>query len=194
MRIKLLALVLLSFGIFFSPKANALAAVDCAVQYDTCTAPFDIILQACIAAQCTGNACPDCIGNFDRDTQACVDTRTACFATNQPSLPPTTANPPTSGSSAGSVVTLTNPLGTTNPQVIIGNLIKAILSIIGSVTLLMFIYGGVLWITSMGNDKMVAKGKAVLVWTVVGLAVIAGAYTLTEAVITGLTTGSVIGP
>jgi hypothetical protein len=88
--------------------------------------------------------------------------------------------------------TLVNPLGTTDPQLIIGNLIRAVLTIIGSITLLMFIYGGVIWITSMGNDKLVQKGKQILVWTVIGLAVIAGAYTLTNAVITGLTTGQVI--
>jgi hypothetical protein len=193
MRIKAFLFLTAALGLFLIPKAPVLAAVDCAQQYEACIAPAQLIQQACIDAQCTGNACPDCVGNFDRDTQGCFDARRACFAANEPSLPPTTSNAPTSGNSSGSIVTLTNPLGTTNPQVIIGNLIKAILSIIGSVTLLMFIYGGVLWITSMGNDKMVAKGKAELVWTVVGLAVIAGAYTLTNAVITGLTTGSVIG-
>lgn len=92
-----------------------------------------------------------------------------------------------------STVGLINPLGTTDPRKIIGNLIQAILSIIGSIALLMFIYGGVIWITSMGNDKLVQKGKQILVWTVVGLAVIAGAYTLTNAVISGLTTGQVTG-
>jgi hypothetical protein len=56
----------------------------------------------------------------------------------------------------------------------------------------MFVYGGVLWITSMGDDKKVMKGKQILVWCVAGLAIIAGAYALTNAVISGLTTGSVI--
>ncbi|MFA5947236.1 MAG: pilin [Patescibacteria group bacterium] len=193
MRIKAFLLFTAALGLFLAPKAHVFAAVDCAAQYDTCIAPAELIQQTCIDAQCTGNACPDCVANFDRDTQGCFDQRRACFAANESTLPSTTSNALTSGSATGASVSLINPLGTANPQVIIGNLIKAILSIIGSVTLLMFIYGGVLWITSMGNDKMVAKGKAVLVWTVVGLAVIAGAYTLTQAVITGLTTGSVLG-
>lgn len=90
-------------------------------------------------------------------------------------------------------VVLSNPLGETDPRVIIGNLIQGILSIIGSITLLMFVYGGVLWITSMGEEKKVQKGKQILVWAVLGLAVIAGAYVLVNAVISGLTTGSVTG-
>ncbi len=90
-----------------------------------------------------------------------------------------------------STVTLINPLGTTDPRIIVGNIISAVLSIIGSITLLMFIYGGILWITSMGDEKKVMKGKQVLVWTVAGLAIIAGAYVLTYAVINGLTTGTV---
>ncbi len=87
-------------------------------------------------------------------------------------------------------VQLINPLGETDPRIIIGNLIKAILSIVGSVTLLMFVYGGVLWITSMGEEKKVQKGKQILVWGVAGLAVIAGSYVLVNAIITGLTTGT----
>jgi hypothetical protein len=89
-------------------------------------------------------------------------------------------------------VVLINPLGVTDPRAIIGNLIKAIISVIGSVTLLMFVYGGVLWITSMGDDKKVLKGKQILVWAVLGLMIIAGAYALTNAVISGLTRGSVV--
>lgn len=91
-------------------------------------------------------------------------------------------------------VTLINPLGdgVTDPRVIVGRVISSLLSIIGTLTLLMFVYGGLMWITSMGNDKMVAKGKLILVWTTAGLAIIAGAYVLSAAVIKALTTGSAV--
>jgi hypothetical protein len=148
-----------------------------------------LLPQASVFAACDIVANNQCIADqraVGADGTACRTSHPDCY-----SAPTTTSS--SGGATAGSTVSLVNPLGTTDPQVIIGNLIKAILSIIGSVTLLMFIYGGVLWVTSMGNDKMIAKGKAILVWTTVGLAVIAGAYVLTQAVITGLTTGSVIG-
>lgn len=90
-------------------------------------------------------------------------------------------------------VTITNPIGITDPRQIIGNIIKAILSIVGSLALLMFVYGGVLWITSFGEAKRIEKGKTIITWAVLGLALIAAAYVIVNAVIQGLTTGSATG-
>ncbi len=91
-------------------------------------------------------------------------------------------------------VQLINPLGTgedaTDPRVLIARLIQAILSVVGSIALLMFVYGGVLWITSFGEPARVEKGKKILVWTVLGLALIASAYVIVNALLLGLTTGS----
>jgi fumarate reductase subunit D len=91
-------------------------------------------------------------------------------------------------------VTLVNPIGVTDPRAIIGNLIKAVLSIVGSLALLMFVYGGVIWITSFGEAKRIEKGKTIITWAVLGLAVIASAYVLVNAVIQGLVTGSATTP
>lgn len=90
-------------------------------------------------------------------------------------------------------VTLTNPLGTSDPRLIIGNIIKAIMSVVGSLALLMFVYGGVIWITSFGESKRIEKGKSILTWAVLGLALIASAYVLVNAVINGLVSGSATG-
>ena len=90
-------------------------------------------------------------------------------------------------------VTLVNPIGVTDPRLIVGNIIQAILSIVGSLALLMFVYGGVIWITSFGDAKRVDKGKTIITWAVLGLAMIAAAYVLVNAVIQGLVTGSATG-
>ncbi len=91
-------------------------------------------------------------------------------------------------------VELINPLGSgpeaTDPRLLIGRLIQAILSVVGSIALLMFVYGGVLWITSMGESARIDKGKKILVWAVLGLAMIAASYVVVNAVIQALTTGS----
>lgn len=95
---------------------------------------------------------------------------------------------------ADATVTLYNPLGTeTDVRVIIGRVIKGVLSIIGSIAFLMFIYGGVLWLTSAGNADMVKKGKGVLIWTTLGIGVIFSAYAVTSAVLNAITSGSVTG-
>ncbi|MBU1179848.1 pilin [Patescibacteria group bacterium] len=86
---------------------------------------------------------------------------------------------------------LTNPLDPSGkyvqPEVLIGRIISAVLGIVGSIALLMFIYGGFLWLTSGGSPEKIKKGKDVLVWAVIGLAIIFLSYTLVNFVISGLT-------
>lgn len=82
---------------------------------------------------------------------------------------------------------LPNPLGTTDIRVIIANIIRAALGVVGSVALLMFIYGGFLWMTAAGNEKKVQQGKDTLVWATLGLAIIFAAYAILNFVIGALT-------
>lgn len=65
-----------------------------------------------------------------------------------------------------------------------------ILGISGSLTLLFFIYGGMLWITSGGNENQVRKGKDILAGTVIGLVIIFGAYAAITALVTVLKSGA----
>ncbi len=84
-----------------------------------------------------------------------------------------TATPPKS-------ITLTDPLKLNasgqEVQVLIGRVIQAILGLVGSIALLMFVYGGFMWMTAAGNEERVKKGKDVLVWASLGLAVIFASY------------------
>ena len=83
-------------------------------------------------------------------------------------------------------VTLDDPLGETNPQVLIGRVINAVLGIVGSLALAMFIYGGFIWMTAAGNKERVEKGKNVLVWATIGLIIIFSAYAMVKLVFSGL--------
>lgn len=74
-------------------------------------------------------------------------------------------------------------------QLIIGNVIRAALGIVGSIALLMMIWGGFLWLTSMGNGEKVEKGKSTLIWATLGLVVIFGAYAITNFLITAIASG-----
>ncbi len=78
---------------------------------------------------------------------------------------------------------LDNPLGTTSPQIVIGRIVRALLGVSGALALLMFVYGGMLWIISGGSAEKIKKGKDTLVWATFGLAIIFMAYTLVEFVI-----------
>ena len=81
-----------------------------------------------------------------------------------------------------------NPLGTESVEELIGRIIKAILGVVGSLALLMFVYGGLTWMTASGNKEKVEKGKEIIIWATLGLVVIFSSYVLVEFVIDALTT------
>jgi len=87
-------------------------------------------------------------------------------------------------------VSLQNPLcpagkpDCVTPQSFIGRVINALLGVVGSVALLMFIYGGFLWMTSQGNEKQVQTGKDILLWAAIGMALIFLSYALVRFLIT----------
>jgi|GEM_PF-1159008 len=49
---------------------------------------------------------------------------------------------------------------------------ELLLSIVGSVALLMFIYGGFVWLTSGGSPEKIKKGQGIMVNTVIGIIII----------------------
>ncbi len=104
-------------------------------------------------------------------------------------LAQTTANKCTPQNCANTPGCLCNPLGTADLPSLIGRVISAVLGIVGSIALLMFIYGGFLWLTSAGSTERITKGKNVLVWATIGLAIIFLSYTLVGFVIKGITSG-----
>lgn len=85
-------------------------------------------------------------------------------------------------------ISLDNPLGNNVGDIptLIGNVINAVLGIVGSLALVMFIYGGITWMTASGNEKGITKGKDILVWAALGLVVIFFSYALTKFVISAI--------
>ncbi|WKZ25091.1 MAG: pilin [Patescibacteria group bacterium] len=85
-----------------------------------------------------------------------------------------------------STVSLPNPLGITSVPVLIGRIIKGALGIVGSLALLMFVYGGFVWMLSGGNSEKVQTGRKTLVWAAIGLAVIFTSFILVDKIISTL--------
>jgi len=77
---------------------------------------------------------------------------------------------------------LANPLGITSIPELIGKIIKGALGIVGSLSLIMFIYGGLTWMTSGGSEDKIKKGKQILVWAVCGIIVIFTSYSILKLV------------
>ena len=69
-----------------------------------------------------------------------------------------------------------NKLKSNDPAVLIGQVIKIGMSIIGSVALLMFVAGGIMWMTARGNAEQMAKAAKTLAWSALGVVVILASY------------------
>jgi len=79
-------------------------------------------------------------------------------------------------------VRLDNPLGDDNKDIptIIGNAIKVILGLLGTLTLFVFVDGAFSWVTSAGYPQRVQKGAKTMLFAVAGLFIIFASYAMLE--------------
>lgn len=76
-----------------------------------------------------------------------------------------------------------NPLKVDTWQELIGLIIRAIIGLTGTATLLVLVWGGFLWLTAAGEEKRIKAGISTIVWAVIGLGVIFGAYAILDFII-----------
>ena len=86
-------------------------------------------------------------------------------------------------------ITFENPLkiqGDNPIAALIGGFIgKAVMGIIGSIGLIMLVVGGLVWLTAAGNEERVTKAKQIIIWTLLGMVMIFGSYTIVSALFAG---------
>ena len=71
-------------------------------------------------------------------------------------------------------------LGTpTDPRIIVANIIRTVLGLLGIIFFALTVYAGFLWMTAGGEDEKVNKAKSLLMQAVIGLAIILSAYAIT---------------
>ncbi|MBT5338589.1 hypothetical protein HN858_00295 [Candidatus Falkowbacteria bacterium] len=90
---------------------------------------------------------------------------------------------PIAGGGEVPVTNLPNFMNTDNPYEVIGNVITFLIGLTGSIALVMFIYGGSLWLISAGREDYVKKGTQTMVWAVIGLAVIFSSYLIIQFIV-----------
>ena len=61
-------------------------------------------------------------------------------------------------------------------ELLIRNVVKGVMGILGSITLLMFVMGGILWILSGGNAERVKKARDMIKWALLGIFMIFSSY------------------
>ena len=81
------------------------------------------------------------------------------------------------------------PSDVTDFPTVLGTIIKAGLGIVGSITLLMLVWGGFQWLTSAGNPEKVKKGSQTMIWAAIGAFLVLTSYlimsTFTDYLVSG---------
>lgn len=119
-------------------------------------------------------------GHFCSNASTCLASGSGTPAAGAGTSAPSTQA--VGGRSGGTM--LQNPLpGISSIADLVGRIIKGILGIIGSLGLLMFVYGGVRWIVSAGEPKEITAARGIVRNATIGLFLIFFAYTLSGLVL-----------
>lgn len=95
------------------------------------------------------------------------------------------AIPVPGGSNTGNtkeIIELKNPLSTTSIPQIVGNAVQVAMGILGSLALVVFVYGGFRWLTAAGNSESIEAGTGAMVWATIGIFIIFSSYAILELV------------
>ncbi len=82
-----------------------------------------------------------------------------------------------------SIRTSFNKTGTTDPKIYVGRIISGVMGVLGSLTLIMFVYSGFLWMTATGDAGKVEKARDIAVWSTLGIVVIFSSYAIIRFVL-----------
>ena len=66
---------------------------------------------------------------------------------------------------------------------LIGTVIKAVLSFVGVIFLVLMVYAGYLWMTARGEEGQIEKAQDIIKSSVIGLVIMVGAYSITSFVV-----------
>lgn len=100
---------------------------------------------------------------------------------------PIMADGPTGGTST---VTIPNPISCNDATCLISQVIRYILGVIAILATLMFIWGGIMMLTSAGNADRVKRAKETLAWAAIGIVVILMSWGIIRFVLAGLLNAS----
>ncbi len=77
---------------------------------------------------------------------------------------------------------ITNPIDSGTFEAVVGKIAELVAKI-GTVLVVVFIiYSGFLFVSARGSDEQLKKAKSTFMWTIIGAAIIIGAYAIAQAV------------
>lgn len=70
----------------------------------------------------------------------------------------------------------------------IENIVRIVIGFLGIITVLIILYGGLIWMTSFGNEEKIEQAKKLIGAGVVGLVIVLASYALANFVVRSLST------
>jgi hypothetical protein len=93
----------------------------------------------------------------------------------------------TSGTTdTGAGIQIPNPISCNDVNCVLTQIIKYVLGSIAILATLMFVWGGVLMLTSAGNEKRITQGRETIAWAAIGIVVILLSWSIVKFVLTSL--------
>jgi hypothetical protein len=128
-----------------------------------------------VAAKCGCICATGSTVSFESDSLTKCQEQCAALGPSNPTCTDIVAGPNSNDVRPGE---LENPLGpnVTSVSQIAGKIIQVIISLLGIISLCMFIYAGFTWLTAGGKPDAIKKGKETMIWAVAGLAVVFSSY------------------
>ncbi len=75
-------------------------------------------------------------------------------------------------------INVVNPISTADFAKIVENVLLWILSVAGSLAIFAFIVGGIMYMTSSGDEQKANNAKKVITWTIIGTVLILASYAI----------------
>jgi hypothetical protein len=76
-----------------------------------------------------------------------------------------------------------NPISSNTFEEFLDNLLRAVTNVGGVVVTLAIIYSGFLFVTAQGNEAKLGKAKDALLWSLIGAAILLGAWVISKAIL-----------
>lgn len=146
---------------------------------ERCVASCGPCVQTVTAGCTEAGVCRDLVGpDYENVKSQCLS-----LCRNQPCTASTKPCPP-SGPLAGATVealkkqaqSALNQAKFGTPVDLINRAIRILMAFIGSISLVLYIYAGFLWMTASGNTEQVGKAKTTMVWTTLGVVMMLISY------------------
>lgn len=81
-------------------------------------------------------------------------------------------------------------LPTQDLRVVIANIIRTAMGLLGIIAVLIVLYGGFKWMTAAGSDEKVGEAKKIITAGIIGLIIIITAYAIASFVVSSLITAA----